>query len=162
MADEVPQSPGQVLHAVLRRRPDGTPEPIERPLTPLLDTTVLTNAPGEPAIAHELRAEVPSADSVDVVMAFIRFSGVRSLIDVLRRHCRNGRSLRVLTTTYTNSTERRALDALAELGAEVRVSYDTSSTRLHAKAWIFHRAQRILDCLHRLFQPHPHGPGDRA
>jgi HKD family nuclease len=137
--DEIPLGPGQVLHAVLRRRPDGTPDTIERPLTPLLDTTVLTNAPGEPAVAHELRAEVPSADAVDVVMAFIRFSGVRSLLDVLRRHCREGRSVRVLTTTYTNSTERRALDALTELGAEVRVSYDTSSTRLHAKAWIFHR-----------------------
>ena len=27
----------------------------------------------------------------------------------------------------------------ARLGAEIRVSYDTSPTRLHAKAWIFHR-----------------------
>ena len=94
--DEVPHPSGRVLHAVLRRRPDGTPDPIERPLTPLLDTTVLTNAPGEPAVAYELRAEVPSADAVDVVMAFIRFSGVRSLIDVLRRHCREGRLSRTL------------------------------------------------------------------
>ena len=58
----------------------------------------------------------------------------------LRRHCRDGKALRVLTTTYTNSTELRALDELAELGAEIRVSYDTSSTRLHAKAWLFHRS----------------------
>ncbi|MDQ6726937.1 MAG: DUF3427 domain-containing protein [Actinomycetota bacterium] len=137
---DIPVDPGRVLHALLRLRPDGTPDPVERPLTPLLDTTILTNSPGEPVVAHELRAEVPSADAVDIVMAFIRFSGVRSLVDVLRRHCRAGRLLRVLTTTYTNSTEQRALDALAELGAEVRVSYDTSSTRLHAKAWIFHRA----------------------
>jgi superfamily II DNA or RNA helicase/HKD family nuclease len=137
---DVPTEPGRVLHALLRVRPDGTPDPIERPLTPLLDTTILTNAPGEPVVAHELRAEVPSADAVDVVMAFIRFSGVRTLVEVLRRHCHAGRALRVLTTTYTNSTEQRALDALAELGADVRVSYDTTSTRLHAKAWIFHRA----------------------
>ncbi len=137
---DVPIEPGRILHALLRLRPDGSPHPIERPLTPLLDTTILTNAPGEPVVAHELRAEVPSADAVDIVMAFIRFSGVRSLVDVLRRHCHAGRVLRVLTTTYTNSTEQRALDALAELGADVRVSYDTSSTRLHAKAWIFHRA----------------------
>jgi superfamily II DNA or RNA helicase len=47
--------------------------------------------------------------------------------------------LRVLTTTYTGSTEARALDALGSLGADIRVSYDTSSTRLHAKAWLFHR-----------------------
>jgi Type III restriction enzyme, res subunit/PLD-like domain len=46
----------------------------------------------------------------------------------------------MLTTTYTNSTEQSALDALRDAGAEVRVSYDTSLTRLHAKAWIFHRA----------------------
>jgi len=100
---------------------------------------VFTNAPGEPAVGHELRAEVPSSDAIDVVMAFVRWSGVRPLTDALRRHCEEGKSLRVLTTTYTNSTEARALDELQQLGAEVRVSYDTSSTRLHAKAWIFHR-----------------------
>ncbi len=58
---------------------------------------------------------------------------------MLRRHCEAGKALRILTTTYTNSTEQRALDELEKLGAEVRVSYDTSSTRLHAKAWLFHR-----------------------
>ena len=36
-------------------------------------------------------------------------------------------------------TEAKALDLLADLGAEVRVSYDVSTTRLHAKAWLFHR-----------------------
>lgn len=137
---EVPLEPGRVLQSVLRRLPDGSPEVVERPLTPLLDTTVLTNARGEPAVAHEVRAEVPSADGIDVLMAFIRFSGIRNMVEVLRRHCQAGRTLRVLTTTYTNSTEQRALDELASLGAEVRVSYDTSLTRLHAKAWLFHRA----------------------
>ena len=44
------------------------------------------------------------------------------------------------------ATERRALDALQEMGADVRVPYDTAQTRLHAKAWLFHRAtfERIL------------------
>ena len=131
--------PARVLVALLRRLPDGSPQAIVRPLTPLLDTTVFTNAPGEPAVGHELRAEVPSADAIDVVMAFVRWSGVRPMVDVLRRHCEAGKRLRILTTTYTNSTEQRALDELLRLGAEIRVSYDTSSTRLHAKAWVFHR-----------------------
>jgi superfamily II DNA or RNA helicase len=134
-----PLDPARVLIALLRRLPDGRPEAIERPLTPLLDTTIFTNAPGEPAVGHELRAEVPSADAIDVVMAFVRWSGVRPLTDALRRHCEAGKPLRVLTTTYTNSTEQRALDELQRLGAQIKVSYDTSSTRLHAKAWIFHR-----------------------
>ena len=53
---------------------------------------------------------------------------------------REGKHIRVLTTTYTNSTEQRALDELRRIGADVRVSYDTTMTRLHAKAWIFHRS----------------------
>ena len=140
VGDDVPIEPGSVLRALLRLLPDGTHEPIERPLTPLQDTTVLTNARGEPAIGHELRAEVHSADAIDIVMAFIRWSGVHPLLDGLKRHCQAGKPLRVLTTTYTNSTERRALDELAGLGAQIGVSYDTTMTRLHAKAWIFHRS----------------------
>ena len=31
------------------------------------------------------------------------------------------------------------MEALQDLGAQVRISYDTSKTRLHAKAWLFHR-----------------------
>ena len=137
--DDEPAEPGRVLVALLQRLPDGNTQSIERPLTPLLDTTVFTNAPGEPAVGHELRTEVPSSDAIDVVMAFVRWSGVRPLTDALRRHCEAGKPLRVLTTIYTNSTEQRALDELERLGAEIKVSYDTSSTRLHAKAWIFHR-----------------------
>ena len=45
----------------------------------------------------------------------------------------------MITTVYTGSTERKALDWLVAAGAQVRVSYDTESTRLHAKAWRFHR-----------------------
>lgn len=135
----MPSDPASVLHAILRRNPDGSPAPIAGPLIPLLDTTLLTNAPGEPTLWSQLRSEIESADSIDVVMAFIRRSGIGPLLDSLRRHCEAGRSLRVLTTTYTDSTERRALDQLVDLGADVRISYDLSTTRLHAKAWVFHR-----------------------
>jgi superfamily II DNA or RNA helicase/HKD family nuclease len=131
--------PATVLYAVLRRRPDGSPEELDEPLIPLLDTTLLTNAPGEPSLWNQLRSEIESADAIDVVMAFIRRSGISPLLDALRRHCEAGRPLRVLTTTYTGSTEQRALEQLTELGADVRISYDLTTTRLHAKAWVFHR-----------------------
>ena len=36
-------------------------------------------------------------------------------------------------------TDRRAIDELVRMGADVRVSYDTRMTRLHAKAWLFNR-----------------------
>ncbi len=136
---DVPLDPARVLSAILRRKPDGSPETLEPPLTPLLDTTLLTNSRGEPAIGHEIRAEIHSSDAIDVVMAFVRWSGIRPLLDALRRHCRDGKPLRVLTTTYTNSTELHALEELSTLGADIKVSYDSASTRLHAKAWLFHR-----------------------
>jgi superfamily II DNA or RNA helicase/HKD family nuclease len=134
-----PIQPGAVLRAVLARLPDGQPESIDEPLIPLLDTALLTNAPGEPRVGSQLLTEIHSADRIDVVMAFIRRSGIAPLREALRRHCQSGRPLRVLTTTYTGSTEERALEELLETGGEVRVSYDTSTTRLHAKAWLFHR-----------------------
>ena len=131
--------PVRMLEAIRSVRPDGTYAPVELPLTPLLDTTVLTSARGEPTVQHELIAEIPSALSIDMLIAFVRWSGVQPLLAALRRHVEEGGRIRLLTTTYTNSTEARALDALAAIGAEVKVSYDTTTTRLHAKAWLFHR-----------------------
>ncbi|MEU0553260.1 DUF3427 domain-containing protein [Dactylosporangium sp. NPDC006015] len=136
---ESPLAPGEVLTAVGERQPDGSVRSAGRPLIPLLDTTLLTNAPGEPRVGSQILTEIESADAIDLVMAFIRTSGLRPIIDALRQHCARGRRLRVLTTTYTGSTEGKALDLLADLGAEVRVSYDVTTTRLHAKAWLFHR-----------------------
>ncbi len=139
-ASEEPVTPGAVLRAIVSRLPDGTLEAISEPLIPLLDTTLLTNAPGEPRVGNQVRTEIHSADRIDIVMAFIRRSGIAPLLEALRGHCGAGRPLRVLTTTYTGSTEAKALDMLREIGAEVRVSYDTSTTRLHAKSWLFYRA----------------------
>jgi superfamily II DNA or RNA helicase len=136
---EGPISPGSILRSIAARLPDGSPEAIDAPLIPLLDTALLTNAPGEPRVGNQVLAEIHSADRIDVVMAFIRRSGIRPLLGALASHGSRARPLRILTTTYTGSTEPRALDQLVELGAKVRVSYDTSSTRLHAKAWLFHR-----------------------
>lgn len=134
-----PATPGRVLTAIKRRAMDGTTRGPREPYTPLLDTTLLTNARGEPAIGHELRTEIDSADRIDVIMAFVRMTGIQPLLDELKQHRERGRELRILTTTYTGSTEKRALDALTDLGAEIKLSYDTSTTRLHAKAWLFYR-----------------------
>jgi superfamily II DNA or RNA helicase/HKD family nuclease len=139
LLSELPTLAGQFLTGVLAIQPDGRPEGLSEPLIPLLDTALLTNAPGEPRVGHQIVAEIPSADRIDFIMAFIRLSGIRPMLEALRRHCEAGRKLRILTTVYTGSTEGNALDQLKKLGADIRVSYDTSSTRLHAKAWLFHR-----------------------
>ena len=127
------------LTAIEPRGPDGKPIPIARPRIPLRDTVLLTNAPGQPSLANEIADEIESADKIDIIMAFVRWSGIRPIIERLRRHVQEGKSLRVITTTYTGTTELRALEELREIGARIKVSYDTGSTRLHAKAWLFHR-----------------------
>lgn len=113
---------------------------IPPPLVPLSASDLLVNARGEPALAHALAHEIPSTDSIDLLCAFVRWHGIRVLEDQLKAHCSAGRPLRVITTVYTGSTERKALDWLVSIGAKVKVSYDTQSTRLHAKAWMFRRA----------------------
>ncbi len=128
-----------ILVQVKQRRPDGTAADVSTPLTPLLDTTLLTNARGEPALGLQLQHEIASSVGIDAIMAFVRYTGIRPLLPFIERHCANGRRFRLLTTTYTQSTEARALDALAALGVEIRVSYELGSTRLHAKSWLFQR-----------------------
>ncbi len=132
-------APATRLTAVESLAPTGEPIKIQRPLTPLRDTVLMTNSRDQPSVGKEIEAEIDSADRIDLVLAFIRWTGIRMLLPNLRRHVEAGRTLRIITTTYTGSTELRALEALAEIGAEVKVSYDTAVTRLHAKAWLFQR-----------------------
>ncbi|WP_182358938.1 DUF3427 domain-containing protein [Tomitella gaofuii] len=110
------------------------------PQTPLSDVALLTNAEGEPALANEISSELASADRVDLLCAFVRFTGIRVLDPGLRARQERGVPLRVITTTYVGATERRALDVLVrEYGAQVKVRYEDARTRLHAKAWLFRR-----------------------
>lgn len=111
-----------------------------RPLTPLSETALITNAPDDPNLGAELRAELATADRIDLLCAFVKWHGIRVLEDALRAAKDRGVPIRVITTTYIGATDRYALDRLVrEFGAEVKVNYEIRSTRLHAKAWLFRR-----------------------
>ena len=113
---------------------------LPRPATPLSDAALMTNARNEPTLAAELRAELASADHVDLLCAFVKWQGLRLLEEQLIELRQRNVPLRVITTTYLGATDARALDALVnEFGAEVRVNYETDRTRLHAKAWLLRR-----------------------
>lgn len=131
--------PARLLSAV-RRNATSAPE------MGLAAPWLFTAGKGTPSLVNELRRELGSADQVDILVSFITLSGVRKLQDVFEQltavdaRGRPAVQIRVLTTTYTGATEARALDRLAALpGCEVRVSLDGRRTRLHAKAWLFHR-----------------------
>ena len=110
-----------------------------RPMTPLSLNRLMVNGTQEPRLQHEIARELESADTVDLLCAFVRFAGVSLLREPLRRLVERGRPLRVITTTYMGATERKAVDLLVDLGAEVKIAYDQQTTRLHAKAWMFGR-----------------------
>jgi superfamily II DNA or RNA helicase/HKD family nuclease len=111
-----------------------------RPEIPISTSDLLVNGHHDRSLGSEVKLEIASADRVDLLCSFLKWSGYRLVENELRDHLRRRpASLRVLTTVYMSATERRALDALRNLGADVRVSYDTTRTRLHAKAWLFHR-----------------------
>ena len=111
-----------------------------RPATPLSEVALLTNTRDEPNMASEISRELRTSDRVDLLCAFIRFAGISVIKRELQALRDRGVSLRVITTTYRGATQRRAIDELVNTyGAEVRIRYETASTRLHAKAWMFRR-----------------------
>ena len=100
--------------------PGATSRYAQRPKTPLNDAALLTNAPDEPSLAAELKAEIESADSIDLLCAFVMWRGLRLLETPLQRAREADIPIRVLTTTYIGGTEREALDRLVrDFGAEV-------------------------------------------
>ena len=127
----------QLLLSLIEREHVGLGEGrIQRPGIPLRHSELIVNGPRDLRVGLEITRELPSADRVDLLMSFVKWSGLVEIKGALAQ--RRG-PLRVLTTSYMGATEVEALEALKELGAEIRVSYDERRTRLHAKAWLFHR-----------------------
>jgi superfamily II DNA or RNA helicase/HKD family nuclease len=136
--------PARVLQGIRDRSPLGDVVPLPPlPATPFSQSDLLVNADGQPNIGSELRAELASADSVDLLCAFVIWSGVRHLREALQNVVGRGGRVRVITTTYMGVTEKRAVDELVSLGAEVRVAFDARTTKLHAKAWLLERASGL-------------------
>lgn len=133
--------PLQVLRAV---HPEGQSPLL--PSTGLSTPWLFTAGRADPSLYAELRAEIAQADRIDILVSFITWSGLRKILDVLQAatalnaHGQPATRLRVITTTYTGATESVAVEKLASLpGVELKISLDGQRSRLHAKAWMFHR-----------------------
>lgn len=113
---------------------------LSRPDTPLTNAALFTGTASDLTLESELKKEIQTADSIDILCSFIRWSGLRLLLPSLKEATADGKKLRIITTSYLGATDIKAIDELQKLSnTELLVSYDTERTRLHAKSYIFHR-----------------------
>jgi superfamily II DNA or RNA helicase/HKD family nuclease len=111
-----------------------------RPQTGISTSMLLTGQGADPPLEHELRAEMVTADRVDILVSFIKWSGLRLLLPAFENLAERNIPIRILSTSYMGASDPAAMEWLAKQNnIEVRVSYDTARTRLHAKAYLFNR-----------------------
>ena len=112
-----------------------------RPISGFRVSNLFTGGISTLSLGEEIRREIASADEICFIVSFLKVSGVRILLDDLKKFCsREGTRLRIITTTYCGATQTKAIEQLAVLpNTEIRISYNTDIERLHAKSYIFVR-----------------------
>jgi hypothetical protein len=129
-----------------------------RPETSLAESSLFTGSPSDPQLVHELGREMESADAVELLVSFIKWSGLRLLMPAFEEITGRGGKVRIITTSYMGASDSEAVEWLARLpNVSVRVSYETDRTRLHAKAYHFHRKTWVFDSIHRVCKHVPGG-----
>jgi HKD family nuclease len=110
------------------------------PYTRLTHSELFTGGNVGLSLESELKKEILSADRIDLLVSFIKFKGIIILERELREFAKRGGKLRVITTTYMGASDYKAIQLLSKLeNTEVKISYNTSNERLHAKAYLFFR-----------------------
>ena len=143
--EETLKETDQILAAVVpeeeKVRLEQTSDTLVRPLTGFRVSNLFTGRQSKIPMYEEIIRDIASADRIYIIVSFLRLSGVRLLMEALRKFTSvPGHSLKIITTTYCGHTEAKAVQQLSELpNTEIKISYNTSIERLHAKAYIFER-----------------------
>lgn len=112
-----------------------------RPETSITENALFTGSPSEPSMMSELKKEILTSDTVDLLVSFIKWSAIRPMMRELKEFTsRPGSELRIITTTYTKATDYKAIFELSLLpNTVVKVNYETDHARMHAKSYLFKR-----------------------
>jgi superfamily II DNA or RNA helicase len=118
-----------------------TKQDIIRPLTGFRISNLFTGGHSNVPLNVEIERDIESADRISLIVSFLKLSGVNLIYDKLKNFCNQpNHKLRIITTTYCGVTEAKAVERLANLpNTEIRISYNTTIERLHAKTYIFER-----------------------
>lgn len=110
------------------------------PITTLSRSALFFGGRGPADMESELNREILCADEICWVVSFIKTSGLNLLWNSLKKFTAEGKRLRIITTTYTGATDYDAIVRLASLpNTQIKISYDGTQDRLHAKSYIFLR-----------------------
>jgi len=110
------------------------------PYTRLTQSELFTGGNVGLSLESELKKEILSSDKIDLLVSFIKFKGIIILEKELKEFTNRGGELRVITTTYMGASDYKAIQLLSNLeNTKVKISYNNSNERLHAKAYLFRR-----------------------
>jgi len=110
------------------------------PYTRLSQSELFTGNSAGISLESEIRKEILSSDEICWLVSFIKYSGIRIFKEELEEFTKSGRKLKVITTSYMGATDFKAIEFLSSLpNTEVKISYNTSHERLHAKSYLFLR-----------------------
>ncbi len=110
------------------------------PYTRLTHSELFTGGNVGLSLESELKKEILSSDSIDLLVSFVKFKGIIILEKELREFTQNGGQLRLITTTYMGATDYKAIHLLSQLpNTQIKISYNSGNERLHAKAYLFKR-----------------------